>query len=114
MDFDMTKAIEECEENKREDEVVVFAIGIGRLMPKHPTVAETKRCENKLNRIKKCAGFIGVHPIDSTHNLLVFDLLTDAMKAKDELEYKGIKLGNIVPILIEKQYYEEYLNGKTD
>lgn len=112
--FDMTKAIEECEENKREDEVVVFAIGIGRLVPKFATAADVKRCENKLNKIKKCAGFIGVHPVDYTHNLLVFDLLSDAMKAKDELEYKGMKLGNIVPILIEKQYYEEYMNGKAE
>ena len=112
--FDMTKAIEECEENKREDEVVVFAIGIGRLVPKFATPADVKRCENKLNKIKKCAGFIGVHPVDYTHNLLVFDLLSDAMKAKDELEYKGMKLGNIVPILIEKQYYEEYMNGKAE
>jgi hypothetical protein len=55
-----------------------------------------------------------VHPIDFTHNLIVFDLLSDAMKAKDELEYKGMKLGNIVPILIEKEYYEEYINSKTE
>lgn len=112
--FDMTEAIEKCEQEKRENEVVVFAIGIGRLVPKFATPADVKRCENKLNKIKKCAGFIGVHPVDYTHNLLVFDLLSDAMKAKDELEYKGMKLGNIVPILIEKQYYEEYLNGKAD
>lgn len=112
--FDMTEAIEKCEQEKRKDEVVVFAIGIGRLVPKFATPADVKRCENKLNKIKKCAGFIGVHPVDYTHNLLVFDLLSDAMKAKDELEYKGMKLGNIVPILIEKQYYEEYMNGKAE
>lgn len=112
--FDMTEAIEKCEQEKREDEVIVFGIGIRRLIPKHPTVAEIKRCENKLNKIKKCEGFIGVHPLDFTHNLLIFDLLSDAMKAKDELEYKGMKLNNIVPVLIEKKYYEEYLNGKTD
>ena len=110
----MTEAIEKCEQEKRKDEVVVFAIGIGRLVPKFATPADVKRCENKLNKIKKCAGFIGVHPVDYTHNLLVFDLLSDAMKAKDELEYKGMKLGNIVPILIEKQYYEEYMNGKAE
>lgn len=112
--FDMTEAIERLEENKREDEVIVFAIGIRNLMPKRPTVAELKRCENKLNKIKKCDGFIGVSPVEFPYYLLLFDLLSDAIKAKDELEYKGMKLGNIIPILIEKQYYEEYLNGKTD
>lgn len=110
----MTEAIEKCEQEKREDEVVVFAIGIGRLVPKFATAADVKRCENKLNKIKKCDGFIGVHPLDYTNNLLIFDLLSDAMKAKDELEYKGMKLGNIIPILLERKYYEEYINSKTE
>lgn len=112
--FDITEAIEKCEQEKREDEVVVFAIGIKNLVPKRPTIAEFKRYENKLKKIKKCDGFIGVTPVDFPYYLLLFDLLSDAIKAKDELEYKGMKLGNIVPILIKKEYYEEYINSKTE
>ena len=78
----MEEMIAECEKKRRDDEVIVFAFGVGRMMP---MIGHTKSIKRGLDLIKKQKGFIGVHPIDLWHNLLVFDTLNNAKGARNTL-----------------------------
>ena len=108
----MDAAIARLEGEKRDDEVIVFGLGFDFLKSKFSTPADIKRMDNKLAKIKSCEGFIGITPVDACRTLLIFETLANAIKAQNYLTYKKIKVGNIVPILIDEIYYKEYLDGK--
>ena len=99
----MEEMIESCEKKRREDEVIVFALGVGRVIP---MLGKMRAMKKGMNYIKTLEGFIGVHPIDLWKNLLVFDTLNNAKEAKNKLRFKGVPVGNVAPILIEKEYYD--------
>ena len=96
----MEEMIKNCLEKKREDEEMVFAIGVGRMIP---VVGKKKKMEDTLKYIKKMDGFVGVHPVDLWHNLLIFRTLNDAKRAKNDLSSKGVSMGQIAPVLVGKE-----------
>ena len=97
----MEEMIEACKERQRSDEDIVFAFGVGRMIP---TLFKRKAFKEALDYIKKLDGFKGVYAIDLWHNLLVFDTLNNAKASRNSLRAKDIDVGQIVPILVEKQY----------
>ena len=102
---DMDEMIRQCEEKKTEDEVIVFALGAGRTLP---VLGKTKAMIQAIDIIKKTEGFLGINSIDLWHTLLLYDTLNNAKGARNDLEAKGVQaLGQIVPVLIPKQHYEE-------
>ena len=106
----MDEAIRNCEEMKRDDEIICFGMGVVNLVPKWPvTQAALKRAENKLNKIKVCAGFLGIHVVNEVQALLIFETMEDALDAKTNLEYQKLKVGNVIPVLVDKKYLEELL-----
>ena len=110
MEFNMDEAIRSCEEMKRDNEVIRFGLGIVNLAPKWPpTPAQLKRAENKLNNIKDCAGFLGVDVVNESQSLLIFETMEDALDAKINLENQKLKVGNVIPVLIDKDDLEELL-----
>lgn len=110
MEFNMDEAIRNCEEMKRDNEVIRFALGIVNLAPKWPpTPAQLKRAENKLKKIKACAGFLGVDVVNESQSLLIFETMEDALEAKTNLENQKLKVGNVIPVLIDKDELEELL-----
>lgn len=67
-----------------------------------------KAMKEALEYIKKLEGFVGVHPVDLWHTLLLFDSLNNAKGGRNMLRFKGVQCGdNIVPILVEKKYLEK-------
>ena len=110
MEFNMDEAIRSCEEIKRDNEVIRFGLGIVNLAPKWPpTPAQLKRAENKLNKIKTCAGFLGVDVLNESQSLLIFETIEDALEAKTNLENQKLKVGNVIPVLIDKNDLEELI-----
>lgn len=100
--YDIDKMIAECERIKKDNEVITFGIGVGRMLPK---IGMIKKQEKALDYIKSLDGFLGVHPIDLWHNILLFDSLNNAKAAKNLLTSKGISVGTyVVPGLILKEY----------
>lgn len=97
--MDIKEMEKDCLEKKREDEEMVYAIGAGRLIP---MLGKRKIMKKTLDYIKGMKGFIGVHPIDMWHNLLIFKTLNDAKMARNDLTNKGVSLGQIAPILVGK------------
>ena len=64
-----------------------------------------KGMEEAIKYIKKLDGFVGVHPVDLWHTLLLFDIENNAKGARNLLIAKDIQCANyIVPILIETKY----------
>ena len=107
MEFNMDEAIRNCEEMKRDYEAICFGLGIVNFVPKWPcTQAELKRADNKLDKIKACAGFVGVHVVNEAQSLLIFRTLEDALEAKTNLENQKLKVGNVIPILVDKDDLE--------
>lgn len=107
MEFNMDEAIRNCEEIKRDDEIICFGLGIVNFAPKWPpTPAELKRADKKLNKIKNCAGFLGVHVVNEAQCLLIFETMEDALDAKTNLENQKLKVGNVVPVLVDKNDLE--------
>ena len=103
----MDEAIRNCEEMKRDDEVICFGMGIVNLVPKWPvTPAELKRADNKLNKIKVCAGFLGIHIVNESQCMLIFETMEDALDAKTNLENQKLKVGNVIPVLVDKNDLE--------
>ena len=96
---DMEEMIESCRKKQRPDEVIVFAIGAGRVIP---MPGKRKGMKAALELIKSMPGFIGIHPVDLWHNLLIFDTLNNAKGARNILLSKGATLGHIVPVLVPK------------
>lgn len=103
-EYDMNEMIRACEAKQRPDEDIVFAFGVGRMLPK---LGMGKAMKKAFNLIKEQEGFIGVHPVDLWHNLLVFDTLNHAKTAMNNLKAAKINTGKIAPILVEKQYIQQ-------
>lgn len=97
----MEQMIADCEAKVKENEQIVFAIGAGRIAP---MIGKRKAMEAGFKAVKECDGFIGVHPVDLWHTLLVFDTLNNAKAARNILKSKGMPLGQVAPIMVEKQY----------
>lgn len=107
--MDMEEMIKDCESRKTENEVVVFGIGAGRMIPTLFMPRKVKRAmKEAIEYIQTLEGFIGVHPIDEWHTILVFNTLNNAKYAKNKLQFNECPVGNIAPMLIKK----EYANGK--
>ena len=105
--FDMDEAIRNCEEMKRDDEIICFGLGIVNLAPEWPaTPAQLKRADNKLDKIKACAGFLGVDVLNESQSLLIFETMEDALEAKTNLKNQKLKVGNVIPILVDKDDLE--------
>lgn len=105
-EFDFEKELQTCKNKKREDETIVFTVGCGRIIP-IPTDARKLRkgMKEALEYIKKLDGFIGVHPVDLWHTLLIFDTENNAKGARNLLRAKDVQCANyIVPILVETKY----------
>lgn len=97
----MEEMIEDCRKKQREDEEIVFALGVGRMIP---MLGKGKQMKKAFEHIKRQKGFIGVHPIDLWKNLLVYRTLNDAKRARNELRSKGCDTGNVAPILVAKEF----------
>lgn len=107
----MDEMIADCEKKKTENEVIVFAIGAGRVTP---MLGKRKAMKKAFNEIKKQKGFIGIHPIDLWRTLLLYDELNHAKAARNVLTSKGVQLGNICPVLIPKEHFNnarDYAKG---
>lgn len=97
----MEEMIEACEKKKTDDEIIAFGLGAGRIVP---VMGKSKIMKKTFKYIKEMDGFIGVHPIDIWHTLLVFDTLNHAKGARNDLKGKGVPVGQVVPILIPKEF----------
>lgn len=97
----MDEMIEECKKNQRPDEEIVFTFGAGRIIPK---IGMRKQMKAGMDLVKAQDGFLGVHPIDLWHTLLIFDTLNNAKGARNNLKAKGMGVGQVAPILVEKQF----------
>lgn len=106
IDFDFEKELQACKDKKREYETIVFTVGCGRIMPLRTDRKKTRKgMEEAIKYIKKLDGFVGVHPVDLWHTLLLFDTENNAKGARNLLKAKDIQCANyIVPILIETKY----------
>ena len=110
MEFNMDEAIRSCEEIKKDNEVIRFGLGIINLVPKWPpTQAALKRMENKLNKIGACSGFLGIHVVNEAQCLLIFETMEDALEAKTNLDKQKVRVGNVIPVLVDKKDLEELL-----
>ena len=108
-EFDFDKELEACRKKKRDDETIVFTVGCGRmiLLPTDKKKLR-KEMEEALEYIKKLDGFVGVHPVDLWHTLLLFDSFNNAKGGRNLLRFKGIECATyIVPILVETKYLKE-------
>jgi hypothetical protein len=95
--MDMDEMIKACEETRREDETIVFAIGAGRIAPK---LGMKKAQLAAMQYINDLEGFIGIHPVSLWRTLLLFDTLNHAKAGLNQMKAKGIGVGQIAPILI--------------
>lgn len=93
----MEDLIKACEEKRQPNEIIVYAIGAGRIIPK---LGYRKIMKQTIDYIKSLDGFIGIHPIDIWHTLLIFDTLNNAKAAHNLLKFKKVPIGQIAPILI--------------
>lgn len=105
-EFDFEKELQACKDKKREDETIVFTVGCGRMIP---LITDRKKIrkgmKEALEYIKKLDGFIGVHPVDLWHTLLLFDTENNAKRARNLLRAKDVQCANyIVPILVETKF----------
>ena len=105
-EFDFEKELQACKDKQTLNETIVFTFGCGRIMP---LVTDKKKIrkgiEEALEYIKKLEGFIGVHPVDLWHTLLIFDTENNAKGARNLLRAKDVQCANyIVPILVETKY----------
>lgn len=91
--------IKDCERKRKDGEIMVFALGVGRVLPK---LGKIRLMRQTMNCIKKMEGFLGVHSVDLWHNLLIFKTLNDAKRGKNELIGMGCSVGEIAPILIKE------------
>lgn len=100
-DLDMDKMIEDCRKRKKPGEIIAFAVGVGRVVPR---IGVRKKMKETMDWIKTLDGFIGLYLIDKWHTLLIFETLNDAKAAHNQIKLKGIYAGNSVgPVLIRKE-----------
>lgn len=97
--MDMDEMIEQCRQKQNPDEDMMFAFGVGRIVP---MIGKKKEMKKALDYIKKTDGFVGIHPVDLWHNLLIYDTLNNAKGARNLLRAKDCQCGNIAPILVPK------------
>ena len=105
-EFDFKKELQACKDKKREDETIVFTVGIGRIIPL-PTDRRKlrKAMEESIKYIKKLDGFIGVHPVDLWYNLLLFDSENKAKVGRNLLRAQGVQCSTyIFPILVKTKF----------
>lgn len=99
----MEQMIADCKRKQKEDEAICFGLGSGRVAP---IIGKRKEQKKAMDVISKQEGFLGIHPVDLWHTLLVYDTQNNALMAKNELKSLGVPVGNVVPILIPKEYAE--------
>lgn len=109
--MDIDEMIEACEKKRRNDEVIVFAIGAGRIAPKFGYM---KAQEEAAKYISSLDGFIGIHPISLWKTLLIFDSLNHAKAGLNQMKAKGISVGQIAPILVQKQFITQGGNDNEE
>ena len=95
----MEEMIKACEAKQTPDEVICYALGTGRIIPK---IGWKKRQAEAMDYIKSLEGFIGFHPIDLWHTLIIFDTLNNAKGARNLLKFKKVPVGQVAPILVPK------------
>jgi hypothetical protein len=99
--YDLDKAIKDCEKRKLPDEVILYAVGSGRIKPKLGLIKKQKQA---MNFIKGLDGFVGIYPQDVWHTLILFDTLNNCKRGRNLMNEKGIPLGkHIVPVLVKKE-----------
>lgn len=98
---DIDEMIEQCKEKQHPDEEICFGLGVGRMIP---IPGQKKAFDKGLKLINSLDGFQGVHPVDLWHNVLIFDTLNNGKAARNVLKSKGIGVGQVVPVLIEKRF----------
>lgn len=101
---DIDEMIADCEKSKKENEVIVFAVGTGRIYPKGMGRKMKKAMKEAMEYIISLEGFVGFHPVDLWHTMLLFETLNNAKGARNNLKAKGISVGQVVPIVIEEKY----------
>ena len=93
IEFDFEKELQACKDKKRENETIVFTVGCGRMFP---LITDRKKMrkgmEEALEYIKKLEGFVGVHPVDLWHTLL---LLTQRIMQSVQETYLGQKMSSV-------------------
>lgn len=97
----MDEMIKACEDKVKPNEAIVFGFGVGRMIP---MLGKRKGFERAMDLIKAQDGFLGVHPMDLWYNVLIFDTLNNAKSARNVLKSKGISVGQVVPLMIPKEY----------
>lgn len=101
----MEEMIKRCEEKQKPHEIIAFAVGAGRVMPLPFADRKTKRAmKDAIKYINGLDGFLGFHPFDDWHTMIVFDELNHAKQGYNLMKSKGIELGQIIPILIPFVY----------
>lgn len=102
--YDILEMIKELEDVKKPDEVIVFSVGSGRIVPKF---GMRKKMKQAFDFIKNLDGFVGIHPVDLWHTLIVFDTRSNAICGRNLMLHKGIPVGDyVVPILVNKKFLE--------
>lgn len=101
----MEEMIEECRKKQKPDEVICFALGLGRIVPGAFMGRKLRRAQKEaFEYITKLDGFQGIHPIDIWHNLAIFDTVNNAKAGRNLLQSKGCETGQVAPILVNKMY----------
>lgn len=98
---DMDEMIKACEQKREPGQVIVFGLGAGRILPRLGMIKAQKKA---MELIGKQKGFIGVHPINLWHTLLLYETLNDAKGAKNELKFRNCPVEEVVPVLIQEEY----------
>ena len=108
-DFDFEKELQACKDKQKEDETIVFTVGCGRIIPLRTDRKKIRKgMEEAIKYIKKLDGFVGVHPVDLWHTLLLFDTDNNAKGGRNLLRAHGVQCSTyIVPILVETKYIKE-------
>lgn len=105
MEFDIKEAIKQCEEKKQPNEIIVFALGAGRIVPLPGGGRKLRRAmKEAFDYIKSLDGFLGINPIDVWHTLLLFDSEMHGKQARNLLKAKGVEVGQVVPCLVNVAY----------
>lgn len=105
---DMDEMIAKCKEMQQPDESIVFAFGVGRMMPLPWDSRKVKKgIKDGLEFIKNLNGFLGVTPMGIDKNLLLFDTLNNAKGGRNLLKNEDVFVGNVVPILVKTEYIKE-------
>lgn len=97
---DMDEMIKKCEQRRELGQVIIYALGAGRIIPKF---GKAKAQKKAMKFIEKQKGFVGVHLVDLWHTLLLYETLNDAKGAKNELKFYNVSVGQIVPCLVNEE-----------